>query len=98
MRILCKLFGHKPPEQRLRHSWNNGFDLLRTRGRPTYRLSNRAYFFIEGVCPRCRQEYVIGMLEGKEVTQHIHRDHFKHPGTAANIYKPCTRQVVPGDE
>lgn len=60
MNLLCKLFGHKPPQYGSHLGWG-GFEYMDVRIVTTDGIG-RVHADIVGDCPRCKQSYVVGKI------------------------------------
>lgn len=67
MSLLCEIFGHKTPQSYSKYSGMGGGQYLRASG-PKIDGVNRAHFRVYGKCPRCGQEYEVGMIHGHQIT------------------------------
>jgi hypothetical protein len=60
MNLLCKIFGHKPPEYGRNKGWGGSeymdIQIFTTDG------IRREHAYVEGQCPRCEQTYTVGKV------------------------------------
>lgn len=69
MSILCKLFGHKPPE----YAKTIGARYLRGTGPEWLDGINRPHLDLIGECPRCKKVYQVGTVHAYFYPGFIHK-------------------------
>jgi uncharacterized protein with PIN domain len=73
MSFLCNVFGHKPPSDYSRHSGTAGNAYLKT-NHPVRDNVGRVHLHVYGSCPRCGQEYWVGIMHLHDPMKHRHLD------------------------
>lgn len=71
MSVLCSVFGHKPPKSYGPHSGMGGGDYLKTK-HPKRDNIGRVHLYVYGSCPRCGEEYKVGMMHLHDPMKHAH--------------------------